>query len=57
MPANDSTRGVTLRSIFPDLLDSDLYICGPKAWLALVEADARAAGLPAHQLHIERFDW
>lgn len=57
MPARDAQRGVTLTSAFPDLLDSDLYICGPTAWLDLVEADARAAGIPSHQLHSERFDW
>ncbi len=57
LPEADRERGVTLRSIFPDLLNSDLYICGPTAWLDAVEADARAAGLPAHQLHSERFDW
>jgi ferredoxin-NADP reductase len=57
MPAQDAARGVTLLSIFPDLLDSDLYLCGPSAWLELVEADARELGLPPHQLHSERFDW
>ena len=57
MSARDQERGVTLRSVFPDLLDSDLYICGPTAWLDLVEADARRSGVPAHQIHAERFDW
>ncbi len=57
MPQADAQRGVTLKSAFPHLLDSDLYICGPTPWLDLVEADARAAGIPAHQLHSERFDW
>ena len=57
MSAIDQGRGVTLRSVFPDLLNSDLYICGPTAWLDLVEADARRAGVPAHQIHAERFDW
>ncbi len=57
MTQEDSRRGVTLRSIFPRLRDSDLYICGPTAWLDLVEAEARALGLPDHQLHTERFDW
>lgn len=57
MTATDARRGVSLRSVFPDLLESDLYVCGPTAWLDAVEADARAAGLPAHQLHSERFDW
>lgn len=57
MPAADAARGVTLSSVFPELAESDLYVCGPAPWLDLVEADAIAAGLPAHQLHTERFDW
>lgn len=57
MPAEDASRGVTLASVFPDLAESDLYICGPTGWLDLVENDARAAGIPEHQLHTERFDW
>jgi predicted ferric reductase len=57
MSAGDQQRGVTIRSVFPDLLDSDLYICGPTAWLDHVEADALRAGVPAHQIHSERFDW
>jgi predicted ferric reductase len=57
MAANDQQRGVTLKSAFPQLLESDLYICGPSTWLELVEAEARRAGMPAHQIHAERFDW
>jgi ferredoxin-NADP reductase len=57
MAADDQARGVTLTSVFPKLLDSDLYICGPSAWLDLVEADALQAGMPKHQIHAERFDW
>lgn len=57
MPEADAHRGVTLASVFPDLAISDLYVCGPSAWLDLVEADARATGIPNHQLHSERFDW
>jgi predicted ferric reductase len=57
MPTHDAIRGVSLASIFPDILQSDLYVCGPAAWLELIEADARAIGLPQHQLHSERFDW
>ena len=57
MPEHDARRGVSLASIFPDLVESDLYLCGPSVWLDLVEADARALGIPDHQLHAERFDW
>jgi predicted ferric reductase len=54
---HDVRRGVTLRSIFPHLANSDLYLCGPSSWLDAVEADARALGIPEHQIHAERFDW
>ncbi|MBK4346988.1 ferric reductase-like transmembrane domain-containing protein [Lacisediminihabitans sp. G11-30] len=57
MPAQDDQRGVTLKSIFPELHESDLYVCGPTAWLDLVEAEAVSSGIPSHQLHTERFDW
>ncbi len=57
MPEQDARRGVTLSSVFPHLAESDLYLCGPTTWLDLVEADARATGMPAHQIHAERFDW
>jgi predicted ferric reductase len=53
----DGQRGVSLRSIFPDLLRSDLYVCGPGVWAEQVVAEARAAGVPSHQIHFERFDW
>jgi len=54
---DDYNRGVSLRSSFPDLLKSDLYVCGPTAWTDLVVRDAKALGLPSHQIHTERFDW
>jgi predicted ferric reductase len=53
----DTQRGVTLQSTFPDLVDSDVYLCGPTAWLDIVEAEVRATGVPSHQIHSERFDW
>lgn len=57
MTQEASDRGMTLLAVFPDLLQSDLYLCGPTAWLNAVEADARATGIPEHQIHAERFDW
>jgi predicted ferric reductase len=55
--AKDVDRNVSLRSVFPDLTHSDLYVCGPQAWTDAVVDDAKASGLPAHQIHTERFDW
>lgn len=57
MTERDARRGVTLASVFPRIAQSDLFVCGPSAWLDLVEADARAAGVPEPQIHSERFDW
>jgi predicted ferric reductase len=57
LSGRDVNRNVSLRSIFPDLKHSDLYICGPQAWTDAVVADAKASGLPSHQIHTERFDW
>ena len=57
LSAHDAERGVSLRSTFPDLLKSDLYVCGPGVWAEQVVSEARAAGVPSHQIHFERFDW
>ena len=56
MTEDDVRRGVTLRSVFPRLLESDLYVCGPRAWSDLVVQEARLAGVPEHQIHQERFE-
>ncbi|MGV8895620.1 MAG: ferric reductase-like transmembrane domain-containing protein [Rhodoglobus sp.] len=57
MSETDVQRGVTLASAFPDLAQSDLYLCGPTPWLDSVEAEARASGVPSDHIHAERFDW
>ncbi|MBN9607180.1 MAG: ferric reductase-like transmembrane domain-containing protein [Actinomycetales bacterium] len=57
MSQRDRDRGVTLRTVFPQLDDSDLYICGPTAWADSLVAEARAAGVPDRRIHMERFDW
>ncbi len=54
---SDARRGVTLTSTFPKLATSDLYVCGPGAWIDSVVRDAVASGLAPHQIHTERFDW
>lgn len=57
MSATASAEQLTLESMLPELTDSDLYVCGPTAWTELVIQDARAAGVPEHQIHVEQFDW
>ena len=46
-----------LRRLVPDLLERDLFVCGPPEWADAAAAAATAAGLPAAQLHLERFAW
>jgi ferredoxin-NADP reductase len=46
-----------LRRLAPDLLASDVFVCGPTEWMDAVVAAARAAGLPDEQQHLERFSW
>ncbi|MBH0025122.1 ferredoxin reductase family protein [Salinibacterium sp. SWN248] len=57
MTAADYERGVTLQSAFPDLADSDVFLCGPTMWLDLIEADVHVSGIRPEQIHAERFDW
>ena len=46
-----------LRRLVPDLVHHDVFVCGPDEWMDLVTAAAGSAGLPAAQLHVERFTW
>lgn len=57
MSESDARRGVTLNSAFPHLATSDLYICGPAKWIDSVVDEAVSSGLPAHQIHTEKFEW
>jgi predicted ferric reductase len=57
LPEDAVRSGHTLAAYAPDIADSDVYVCGPAAWARSVIADARTAGVPAEQIHHERFDW
>jgi predicted ferric reductase len=45
-----------LHSLVPNLLDRDVYLCGPPAMAAAARGALAHAGLPSTQLHEERFD-
>jgi len=55
MPLEAIERGATIASVFPELQESDLFVCGPAEWTDLVVRDARAAGVKDRQIHVERF--
>jgi len=46
-----------LVQLVPDLLEYDVFVCGPDAWMSAACAAALDAGLPPAQLHQERFTW
>jgi predicted ferric reductase len=41
----------------PGIPQYDVYVCGPDRWMDAVCAAALEVGLPANQLHQERFSW
>jgi ferredoxin-NADP reductase/DMSO/TMAO reductase YedYZ heme-binding membrane subunit len=46
-----------LRELVPDIAEHDVYLCGADAWMDAAEAAALAAGVPAENVHVERFTW
>lgn len=46
-----------LLDICPDLVEHDIFVCGAPPWMDAVCAAARSAGVPAAQIHTERFDY
>jgi ferredoxin-NADP reductase len=46
-----------LRRLVPGLRAYDVFICGPDAWMDAAADACLDAGLPADQLHQERFTW
>jgi len=44
-----------LARLVPDVLERDVYVCGPPAMTATVVAGLRGLGLPAARLHTEEF--
>ncbi|MCD4852665.1 ferredoxin reductase family protein [Arthrobacter sp. AK01] len=57
LPRNAVNDGFTLSSYAPAIANADVYVCGPALWASSVIRDVQAAGVPAEQLHNERFDW
>jgi len=46
-----------LVSYAPQIANSDVYICGAGPWMHAVRRAARAAKVPARQIHLESFGW
>jgi ferredoxin-NADP reductase len=44
-----------LVELVPDLLDRDVYVCGPPGMTDFAVKNVRAAGVPRRHIHVERF--
>jgi Flavodoxin reductases (ferredoxin-NADPH reductases) family 1 len=46
-----------LVELVPELVRTDVFVCGPKGFVRSVTEEALAAGVPQAQLHVEEFAW
>jgi predicted ferric reductase len=44
-----------LRRLVPDIVDRDVYLCGPPAMMRVLEGDLRRTNVPRKHIHSERF--
>jgi predicted ferric reductase len=54
-PGNDPFAPQALYAMVPDIVHRDVYVCGPPRMTEAVVRAARALGVPALQIHAERF--
>jgi predicted ferric reductase len=55
--APEISDATLLRRRIRDLASYDVFVCGPTPWMSLVRSSVVQAGVPADQVHLERFDW
>jgi predicted ferric reductase len=48
---------IALRWWIPDLIERDVFLCGPSPWTEGIERLVRSAGVPADRVHTESFGW
>jgi ferredoxin-NADP reductase len=56
-PGGNPFTAEALAEAIPDLRGRAVFICGPTALQSRVAAELRRAGVPAEQIHTERFAW
>ena len=56
LPA-DPLDASALGALVPDVRDRDIYLCGPVEMMDVVRPRLRSLGVPARQIHWERFDY
>ena len=53
--ASDPFDPAALERLVPDVRDRDIYVCGPVPMMQRIEDSLQRLGLPARQVHAERF--
>jgi predicted ferric reductase len=56
-PERDQDDVEMLKDLVPDVADSDIFVCGPPAWITSVIRAARRTGAARDQIHTEDFAW
>jgi predicted ferric reductase len=51
----DLLSSVHLRELVPDIVERDVYLCGPPAMIAALRKSLRETGVSRRHLHVERF--
>jgi ferredoxin-NADP reductase len=51
----DLLSAESLGRLVPDLVEREIFVCGPPAMMAAVRTSLRTAGVPGRQIHWERF--
>jgi predicted ferric reductase len=46
-----------LRALAPEVVQSDVYVCGPAPWMAAVTAALDRLSVPSEHVHLETFSW
>jgi ferredoxin-NADP reductase len=46
-----------LRWMAPNVVRSDVYLCGPQPWMDAVTETLIRAGVPERHIHLEKFSW
>jgi predicted ferric reductase len=61
LPDLPQARGVSdddvLRRLVPNVIQRDVFVCGPPQWALLVRRSLDRVGVPGSLVHLERFSW
>ena len=57
LPSGYGDDLAALRALAPDVVRSDVYVCGPTPWMAAVTDALERVSVPSEHIHLETFSW